>query len=68
MLGSSIEVLVENKMKNQNIYFGRNIFLNSVIFEGEEKYIGKLVDVKITKTNRNSLFGKIDENKKMRAA
>ena len=67
-LGKSIEVLVENKLKNQNKYFGRNVFLNSVIFEGEEKYIGKLVDVKITKTNRNSLFGKIDENKKMRAA
>ena len=68
LLGKSIEVLVENKLKNQNKYFGRNVFLNSVIFEGEEKYIGKLVDVKITKTNRNTLFGKIDENKKMRAA
>ena len=68
LLGKSIEVLVENKLKNQNKYFGRNVFLNSVIFEGEEKYIGKLVDVKITKTNRTSLFGKIDENKKMRAA
>ena len=68
LLGKSIEVLVENKLKNQNKYFGRNVFLNSVIFEGEEKYIGKLVNVKITKTNRNTLFGKIDENKKMRAA
>ncbi len=68
LLGKSVEVLVENKLKNQNKYFGRNVFLNSVIFEGEEKYIGKLVNVKITKTNRNTLFGKIDENKKMRAA
>ena len=64
----SIEVLVENKLKNQNKYFGRNSFLNSVIFEGEKKYIGKLVDVKITKSNRNTLFGKIDEKKNMRAA
>ncbi len=68
LLGKSIEVLVENKLKNQNKYFGRNVFLNSVIFEGEEKHIGKLVNVKITKTNRNTLFGKIDENKNMRAA
>ena len=68
LIGSSIEVLVENKLKNQNKYFGRNVFLNSVIFEGEKKYIGKLVNVKITKTNRNTLFGKIDENKNMRAA
>ncbi len=68
LVGSSIEVLVENKLKNQNNYFGRNIFLNPVIFEGEDKYIGKLVNVKIDKTNRNTLFGKIDENKNMRAA
>ena len=28
-IGSSVEVLVENKLKNQNKYFGRNIYLNS---------------------------------------
>ena len=55
-------------MKNQNKYFGRNVFLNSVIFEGEKKYIGKLVDIKIKKTNRNTLFGTIEDNKKMKAA
>ena len=68
LIGSTIEVLVENKLKSQNKYFGRNIFLNSVIFDGEEKFIGKLVNVKIEKTNRNTLFGKIDESKDMRAA
>ena len=67
-LETSIEVLVENKLKNQNKYFGRSVYLNSVIFECEEKYIGKLTKVRIEKTNRNTLFGKIDENKKMRAA
>ena len=68
LVGTSIEVLVENKLKNQNKYFGRNVYLNSVIFEGEKKYIGKLVNIKIEKTNRNSLFGKIDMSKQMRAA
>ena len=68
LIGSSIEVLVENKLKSQNKYFGRNIFLNSVIFDGEEKFIGKLVNVKIEKINRNTLFGRIDESKDMRAA
>ena len=67
-LNKSIKVLVENKLKNQNKYFGRNVFLNSVIFEGEKKYIGKLVDIKIKKTNRNTLFGTIEDNKKMKAA
>ena len=68
LIGSSVEVLVENKLKNQNKYFGRNIYLNSVIFEGEQKYIGKVINVKVTKVNRNTLFGKIDHNKNMRAA
>ena len=68
LIGMSVEVLVENKLKNQKNYFGRNAFLNSVIFEGEEKYIGKLVHVKVEKINRNTLFGRIDENKSMKAA
>ncbi len=46
---STIEVLVENKLENQNKYFGRNKFLSSVIFDGNENYIGKLVNVKIWK-------------------
>ena len=47
----------------------RTAFIALTKFEdGEKKYIGKVVDVKITKFNRNTLFGKIDENKNMRAA
>ena len=62
--GKTLEVLVENKLKNQNKYFGRNKFLNSVIFDGTEKYIGKLIKVNVERSNQNSLFGKvIDEMK-----
>ncbi len=62
--GKTLEVLVENKLKNQNKYFGRNKFLNSVIFDGNESLIGKLIKVNIEKSNQNSLFGKvIDEMK-----
>ena len=68
LLEKSIEVLVENKLKDQNNYFGRNVFLNSVIFDGENKYIGKVIDVKITKFNRNTLFGRVDESKNISAA
>ena len=68
LINTSIEVLVENKLKDQKKYFGRNFFLNSVIFDAKEKHIGKLVYVKISQANRNTLFGKIDENKNMRAA
>tara|TARA_Y100000590_G_scaffold138476_1_gene158545 strand:- start:289 stop:1626 length:1338 start_codon:yes stop_codon:yes gene_type:complete len=64
----SIEVLVENKIKDQNKLFGRNKFNNSVIFEGNENSIGKIVEVKIESTNQNSLFGTVENKKNMKAA
>jgi len=63
----SIEVLVENKIKDKNKLFGRNKYLNSVIFQGDTENIGKIIKVKIESSNQNSLFGKI-ENNSMRAA
>ncbi len=42
--------------------------MNSVIFEGEENDIGKIVKVKILKTNQSNLFGKTENVKDMRAA
>ena len=64
----SIEVLVENKLDNQDKLFGRNNYLNSVIFKGNKENIGKIVKVKIESSNQNSLFGKIENNEDMRAA
>tara|TARA_Y100001970_G_scaffold109418_1_gene136677 strand:+ start:3315 stop:4646 length:1332 start_codon:yes stop_codon:yes gene_type:complete len=61
-----IDVLVENKMSNQNKYFGRNEFLNSVIFQSEKNDIGKIIKVNIKSSNQNSLFG-LTKNK-MKAA
>jgi len=63
----SIEVLVENKLDNQDKLFGRNNYLNSVIFKGNKENIGKIVKVKIESSNQNSLFGNI-ENNSMKAA
>ena len=62
-----IDILVENKIKGQDKLFGRNKYLNSVIFKGDEKNIGKIIKVKIEGCNQNSLFGKIAQNN-MRAA
>ena len=62
--GKKTEVLVENKMSNQNKLFGRNKYLSSVIFEGSENHIGNLIDVKILKSNQNTLFGEIEKNVK----
>ena len=64
MENKEIEVLVENKLKNEKKYFGRNKFLSSVIFEANESHIGKLVKVNIKNSNQNSLFGKLEKNMK----
>ena len=63
---SIVDVLVENKMEKQNKLFGRNKYISPVIFDGNERNIGKVVKVKIQNTNQNSLFGLLD--KKMKAA
>ena len=59
-----INVLVENKIESQEKYFGRNEYLNSVIFNGNKNDIGKIVKVNVEKSNQNTLFGKIDNNMK----
>ena len=64
----SVDVLVENKIKGQTKLFGRNKYMNSVIFEGEENSIGKIAKVKILDSNQNTLFGKIENTRDMRAA
>ena len=66
--GKFVEVLTENRTKDQLKLFGRNKYNNSVIFLGDENNIGKLVKVKIENTNQNSLLGKIQNNKSMKAA
>ena len=63
-----IDVLVEKRMKDQKKLFGRNKYMNSVIFEGDESDIGKIIKVKITASNQNTLFGKKNINRNMRAA
>ncbi len=67
LINTSIDVLVENEITTQNKLFGRNKYLNSVIFDGEKKEIGNIVKVKIENCNQNTLFGKIDINN-MKAA
>ena len=58
--------MVENRTKDQNKYFGRNEYFNSVIFSSYKNDIGKIVKVNVENSNQNTLFGKI--NNKMKAA
>ena len=58
-----IEVLVENKLKNQNSYFGRTKKMTPVIFESTLCNPGDMIQVEIISSNQNNLFGKHMENK-----
>tara|TARA_Y200000002_G_C22406403_1_gene547937 strand:+ start:9 stop:716 length:708 start_codon:yes stop_codon:yes gene_type:complete len=62
----TIEVLIENKLNNQEKLFGRNKFLSPVIFDGCNEDIGKIKNIRIKSSNQNTLFGTLEKN--MRAA
>ena len=66
-IDKSIDVLVENQLSGQKKFFGRNQYMNAVIFEGNPNFIGKNVNIKIEHVNQNNLFGK-SEKRNMRAA
>ena len=52
-----LNVLVENLTKDENMVFGRSEYMTPVIFNGKREDIGKIIPVKIKKTNRSTLFG-----------
>ena len=56
-LNQHCEVLIENKLKGQNKYFGRTKYMTPVIFDSEKNELGKIVNVKITSYNQKNLFG-----------
>ena len=58
-----VNVLVENRMKDGIKLFGRTEYMTSVIFDGDEENIGKIVQVEIISSNQNSLFGKLKSYK-----
>ncbi len=65
---TAVTVLVENRMKDGIKLFGRTEHMTSVIFDGNLENIGKVVQVKITSSNQNSLFGKLIEVNKKKVA
>ena len=66
-INKSIDVLIENELEGQKKLFGRNQYMNSVIFEGSKNLIGKNINIKIEHVNQKSLFGRVEKNN-MRAA
>jgi len=61
-IGKLTEVLIENRMKNQPKYFGRNESLTPIVVSNaSQKDVGKIISVRIKDSNRNTLFG-VKEN------
>ena len=64
LIGKTVKVLIEKKINNQNSYFGRDEYMNSVITNKlkNENLIGKVVEVEIQKTNKQTMLGTIINN------
>ena len=56
---SVIDVLVENLTEDKIKTFGRSEYMTPVIFDGKKTDIGKIVQVKIQQSNKNTLFGEV---------
>ena len=67
-LNESCKVLVENKLADQEKYFGRAKFMTPVIFKSDNCKSGEIINVKITSFNRNNLFGFHEINNNEKAA
>ncbi len=63
-----VEVLVENFTEDKTKTFGRSKYMTSVIFDGKKNDVGKIVQVKINKSNRSTLFGEIVDNSNQKVA
>ena len=63
-----LNVLVENLTQDKKHLFGRSEYMTSVVFDGKESDIGKMVSVKIKKSNRSTLFGEITNNTNQKVA
>jgi tRNA-2-methylthio-N6-dimethylallyladenosine synthase len=64
----TINVLVENLTDDKSQVFGRSEYMTSVIFNGKKDDIGKIVPVKINRSNRSTLFGEKDLNHEQKVA
>jgi len=64
----TIKVLAENLTDDKSQVFGRSEYMTSVIFNGKKEDIGKIMEVKIIKSNRTTLFGEVVVNSNQRVA
>ena len=63
-----VDVLVENKNKKDNKFFGRTEYMTSAIFNANDEDVGKIISIKIISSNQNTLFGKKVHKSKLKVA
>ncbi len=56
-----VSVLVEARNGDNTKLFGRSEHMTSVLFDGYDNLIGKVVKVKVLKSNQNTLFGTLTD-------
>ncbi len=59
LINNTSKVLFENKVKNENKYFGRDEYFNSVIVNNSENLVGEIKSVRIKSGNHNTMYGEI---------
>jgi tRNA-2-methylthio-N6-dimethylallyladenosine synthase len=64
----TLNILVENLTEDKKQVFGRSEYMTPVIFSGKKNDIGTIVPVKITGSNRSTLFGEVINNLNQRVA
>lgn len=57
LLGSTVEVLVEKRNKNETLLKGRTRCWKNVIFAGQDHHIGTLQQIKVTGYSHQTLMG-----------
>ncbi len=67
-INNEINVLVENKSIKTSKLFGRSEYMTSVMFNGNEEDIGKIIKVRVKNSNQNTLFGESVEKSRLRVA
>ena len=68
LVNKTINVLVENLTDDKTQVFGRSEYMTSVIFNGKKEDIGKVMSVKINRSNRSTLFGELIVNSNQKVA
>ena len=62
LIKKTLKVLFENKLKQENKYFGRDEYFNSIVVKSTDNLSGKIKDVIITNVSQGTLYGEVVSN------